>query len=90
MAGNRKYGIGVVEVMGLQMILARLVGFGRRRRSRGLARRRAWGCVRSDLPRHRGGFRPQGGLGRQAYGGPDPRRTRAVTPAKAVASAASP
>jgi hypothetical protein len=62
----------------------------RRRRSRELARRRAWGCVRGDLPRHRGGFRPQGGIGRQGHGGLDHRHTRAVTLGGTLASVVSP
>jgi hypothetical protein len=61
---------------------------GRRRRSRERARRRALSRILSDLPRHRGGLRPQGGSAAKGTGGPNHRHTRAVTPGKPVASVA--
>jgi hypothetical protein len=57
---------------------------GRRRRSRERARRR----VLSDLPRHRGGLRPQGDSASKGTVGPNHPHTRAVTPGKPIPSVA--
>ena len=90
LAGNRRYGIGVVEVMGLQMIPARLVGLivgGGRVSWRLGVPGAAFGVIFLAIG---GGFRPRGGLGRPGYGGPNHRCTSAVTPGKPVAAVASP